>query len=363
MNNPILWNAFRLVENCLVLAERKLLFPCFSAGVGHILLFHRVVKNNEVCIGRQSEWEVTQDRLERIIHFYRAENYEFISIDEMYNRIAGRKPGNRFVVFTFDDGCKSFMELAYPALRKHNVPAIVYIISNFMLKNTIKWEDHLGAVIETNNHITLMSDQVVEHCRSKGDTRRASHEQALADFTGLNTPLGISSIKQWLRNHRHSCSKGPNMQFLSSEDVKLLSSDKLITIGAHSANHLVLSRLTKNDLWEEFVTSKQVLEEVIDGPVDHFAYPYGGRTHVGIREREFARRAKYKTASSTRPGNLTFGHNECFYDLPRFNVNEKSNPYALYSICRGIRSGCYKFVDRVRSNWELLLNTNTDGHI
>ena len=49
-------------------------------------------------------------------------------------------------------------------------------------------------------------------------------------------------------------------------------------------------------------TSRARIEDVLQRPVVHFAYPYGDRIAAGPREFAIARAAGFKTAVTTRPG-------------------------------------------------------------
>ena len=70
---------------------------------------------------------------------------------------------------------------------------------------------------------------------------------------------------------------------LSKEDIKTLISNPLITLGAHSHNHLSLRNLSEEECIEEMKISKQTLEEFTQLKTNHFSYPYGGENDVGKR--------------------------------------------------------------------------------
>ncbi len=46
-------------------------------------------------------------------------------------------------------------------------------------------------------------------------------------------------------------------------------------IGSHSLTHACLTKLSRDGAWEEISTSKMRLEELLDGPITVFAYPFG----------------------------------------------------------------------------------------
>jgi peptidoglycan/xylan/chitin deacetylase (PgdA/CDA1 family) len=80
--------------------------------------------------------------------------------------------------------------------------------------------------------------------------------------------------------------------FLARSDLFELASLPGVTIGAHGANHVPLTRCSDLELQAELTTSKRYLEEAIGREVGAIAYPYG---EVDRRVRDAAVRAGYRT--------------------------------------------------------------------
>ena len=114
---------------------------------------------------------------------------------------------------------------------------------------------------------------------------------------------------------------------MSWEDIKKISYDPLVTIGAHTVNHYNLRKLSPHDLVYELRKSKERIEEKIGRDVDHFAYPFGSKSTAGRREFEAAASAAFKMATTTRGGNIFPGHKEHLYCLPRISVTWENLDY------------------------------------
>lgn len=67
-------------------------------------------------------------------------------------------------------------------------------------------------------------------------------------------------------------------------------------IGAHTLTHRRLTRLTKEHVLEELLSSKEILEEVLENPVVSFCYPEGKFNH---RVSKWVSEAGYKVARTT----------------------------------------------------------------
>ncbi len=104
-------------------------------------------------------------------------------------------------------------------------------------------------------------------------------------------------------------------EYINEEQLKMLSSDPLCTIGAHSITHPML-RYSK-DFQNEISGSKKILEEIICKPIDFFAYPYGRQSAVSNRVRECVKKYGYKAAFSTIFAPLSSVSLKNRYFLPR----------------------------------------------
>jgi peptidoglycan/xylan/chitin deacetylase (PgdA/CDA1 family) len=66
-----------------------------------------------------------------------------------------------------------------------------------------------------------------------------------------------------------------NDGYLTSEDVRVLASHPLITIGSHSLFHRHLTKLPLNEARRELIDSKRILQETTNQTINLLAYPYG----------------------------------------------------------------------------------------
>jgi len=81
--------------------------------------------------------------------------------------------------------------------------------------------------------------------------------------------------------------------FLSWDNIKEMSKNKLISFGSHGCTHAALTSLEKNDIEYELIFSKDEIESKIGKKIDLFAYPYG-MVNSGIAE--MAKESGYRAA-------------------------------------------------------------------
>ena len=102
---------------------------------------------------------------------------------------------------------------------------------------------------------------------------------------------------------------------MTENEVRTIASDGLVTIGAHTVTHPVLSRLDARACHREITESKLACEALIGMPVAAFAYPYGD---FNAEAHEAVRAADFSLACSTRrvPASVTSD----VFALPRIHV-------------------------------------------
>lgn len=108
--------------------------------LGDILMLHRVVEHRSDDPA-QRELEVTHDFLEQTIMDYRQKGYTFIKIDELpiFNFHFPLFNSSRFVCLTFDDGYQDNYDIAYPLLKRLEVPFAVYVTTGFIDNRLPMW--------------------------------------------------------------------------------------------------------------------------------------------------------------------------------------------------------------------------------
>jgi peptidoglycan/xylan/chitin deacetylase (PgdA/CDA1 family) len=111
--------------------------------------------------------------------------------------------------------------------------------------------------------------------------------------------------------------------YLSNEQLNILSKEPLCTLGSHTLNHPVLR--TCEYAKEEIVRSKQILENIIEKQVHHFAYPYGAVRAVSIYNIIQTKNARYHSAVSSIESRLNYFSTLNKLYLPRINVGYLSS--------------------------------------
>ena len=285
-------------------------------GKGAIICLHRVLPDKSV----ENEYLPNSNmsmKQSSFIDFtkYLSNNYNVVSIDELIRHLESNS--NEFkLCLTFDDGYKDNINYALPVLEKFNLPAVIYICTNFIEGEAVMWWFELWECIIEKNSIQYGKKYL--KCRTKSEKIKAftilKNEIMLMSKLNQNNLLTEISDTKKRKNYSHLC--------MNWKDIKFLDKHELITIGSHSHSHSFLSNENMDNIKNDISKSKDILEKKLGHTIIHFAYPYGTKNSYGIREMNLIKNSKFKSAVSTECKKININN---LYNLPRLGFNQNFN--------------------------------------
>jgi peptidoglycan/xylan/chitin deacetylase (PgdA/CDA1 family) len=226
---------------------------------------------------------------------------------EEYERMTNgsMKVKGKNLLLTFDDGLKSNLFLANSLLKELNIKAIFFVISDFvMMTNSSNISDFIS-------------------------------ENLLSDNNKLKIP------KNWT-----------NMDL---NDLRMLI-DAGHTIGYHTKTHVRLSNNLPTDLLQEEVhNGADILENLLNIKIKHFAYPYGSINSIDKRALKLSRERFKYVHTGIRGDNVEFSKGLVFRDAIAFQL--ENNKYNLFSeslikaFLSGFGDSYYKNTRKKIKNW------------
>jgi peptidoglycan/xylan/chitin deacetylase (PgdA/CDA1 family) len=307
----------------LYFSGANVLMRPFVHGVGAILTLHHVRPERPDDFQPNRLLEITPDFLEQVVRYLRRRRLDIVSLDEMHRRLVEGHVGRRFVCITIDDGYRDTQEYAYPILKHFDVPFAVYIPTSFPDRLGELWWLALEAVVARNGRITLLVDgreQGFECYTVSG--KRDLYNQLYRYVRSLATEDELRRFVRDLSARYHVdiaefCTK----LCMDWKELATLAADPLVTIGAHTVNHVMLAKVPERSARSEMEMSRSVIEASLGKRPDHLSYPVGDRTSAGPREFTIAGELGFKTAVTTRPGVLFRAHRDHLMALPRISIN------------------------------------------
>ncbi len=288
---------------------------------GLVYMLHHIMQKNPKGIPTNEDLKVSPQFLEKIICKYRKQNFDFISLDDLYELIISGKARQRpFVIFTIDDGYMDNYTQAFPIFEKYNIPFTIFIATDFIDKKAILWWDCIENLIMTHESVTT-SDGRAYPCKTfqqRWNTFRYLRERILN--------LDQNCLEQGLNEmftHYDIDWYGPiKEKGMTWSQIKALADHPLCTIGGHTVSHPSLKILSAEEAEQEMREGIERIAQAVQQPVRFFAYPYGTPHEIGEREFHLIEGLGIQLAFMAHQGCITVDNMKNVTHLPRVYLKE-----------------------------------------
>ena len=288
-------------------------------GAGIIYMLHRVVPDGTPIV--YPGYEVSVSDVRAALTAVRRLGWDIVSIEEVAARLA-RADGRRFVCFTFDDGYLDNFSVALPVFREFRAPLCVYVTTGFLDRSVFYWWGGLEELVTKSDEVVVPETPQTAARRMPARTL-AEKRKAFEVLDSLGHRLNDRIFPEFSRMFEKA---GIDPQQLLERDtvsaaqLATFSRDPLVTIGSHTVSHPRLAQLPTEQAALELRESRRHLEALLDREIGHLAYPFGRHDACGAREFDLARASGYKTAVTTRSGNIFTEHRSHLTALPRREI-------------------------------------------
>lgn len=331
----------------------------FTQGCGAVFMMHHVRPARTSAFQPNRHLEITPEFLRLAVERIRANGYEIIALDEAVDLLKSGYGNHRYAVLTFDDGYKDNLEVAYPILKELEAPFTVFITSGLIDRTCELWWLALEKIIAENDEVifTQAGEASGLPCASLDD--KIACFDKIVDY--LTLEIGEYDQRKIIRalseKYGLDLAAMADELMMTWDQVRELSSDPLVSIGAHTHEHYAMARLEASVARADVLKGLGRLEEELGRRPKHFAYPYGKSHAVSLRDAEIVREIGFASSVTTLPGVLQSANARDPMMLPRVSLNGRFQdpgivdqyltgaPFALYRAARwaasgfGVRSG------------------------
>jgi len=276
-----------------------------------ILMYHRIADDPEdpysLC--------VSPDHFEAQLRTIR-ETAEVVDLDRLTADVAespwrryqspGRaRPARAQVVLTFDDGYADNLLTALPIAEALGVPMTVYVTTGGLDSTKGFWWDRVALLLQGRREVELDVEIGGRQLRISLRGEKAASTALVALHTRLRLQA-VAAIEAALVVIADQLSvpmpEPKGARVMTRDELRTLAASPLVTIGAHTVDHVLLSGRSLAEQIETMARSKTELESLLGRPVRHFAYPYGDFDAVSV---EVAQQCGFETATTTLSGRVT----------------------------------------------------------
>lgn len=307
-------------------------------GTGVILMLHRVLNNdraaelphrNELCVGPEA--------FEHLL-IWLLRHFECVPLMSLLMANPESVPDRPRVTLTFDDGWRDNAMNAFPLLRQYQVPASIFLSTDFIGSRQHFWWESIGETL-WGSHGRMARHSLIEHLQHIGRPLPVMLDDLDVHRRSLSLVHYLQSLKtlepQVLRELSEACPRGAQPQALDWSQVRMMEDSGLIRFGPHGASHAILTGLDDQRLHEELTRSRAALENGCAQPLPVYCYPNGNHD---ARVRQQVAAHGYPFALGAETGLYRYDGDPL--NLPRFGVSQSSAHYPellAWRIRRGAR--------------------------
>jgi peptidoglycan/xylan/chitin deacetylase (PgdA/CDA1 family) len=266
----------RQAKNALTRSGLSGVVRFFNRGRGLILMYHGIVADSV-----SQEWnQVTQDAFDMQMAFLK-KKYTVVPLGDLVDLIAAGRLPPYTASITFDDGYRSVHDLAYPVLVRHQLPATVYLVTSFVgsERHRYLWTDHITALLFSCRQTALdLSSVDLGRYELGSPSAVLTARREIANRLKLVPDIRRRTVLDRLIEDHGTAIDHERFRIyhpMTWEEVQQLGTGGLVTIGAHTRTHPILSRIPASSLDAEIIGSLEDIQVHFGTRPRHFAYPNG----------------------------------------------------------------------------------------
>jgi len=230
-----------------------------------------------------------------------ARNYRVLPLEDLVERLQrGGLPRNTLAI-TFDDGYRDNLTHAAPILSRLGLPATIFLATGFIGTAEVPWFDRLAHGLKKSTMDVVRTPWGDELALSGLPARMRAMERTLEHFKRVPDEERHRGLDELLTALGVTDQRIFKNLMLSWDDVHAVRGLGF-TIGAHTVNHPILSRVTPQRAWTEILGSRTMIESACGAAPRAFAYPNGGTEDYTETVKRLVREAGFTCAVTTRFG-------------------------------------------------------------
>lgn len=191
---------------------------------------------------------------------------------------------------TVDDGHRSFYDVIFPVLKKHGVCASLFVSPKICRDRDNFWFQEIQGY----------DNRILRTCSAEVIGTTATVLEGFSPAC-IFKAMRSDQMEEVIRRYRARTSaprKGP--QNVSVEELQEMADSGLVSVGAHTMTHPILTNERNSSCEYEIEASVNELRTLLDRDVKYFAYPNGiANLDFGPREERVVRSCGIEMAFST----------------------------------------------------------------
>jgi peptidoglycan/xylan/chitin deacetylase (PgdA/CDA1 family) len=306
---------------------------CLGAERLTVLAYHRVTPlGSGEFRGFRQVVSASPQGFERQLEWIRSSSFTPIGLSDLLRFMRSEAPlPPRALLITFDDGYADNYIHAFPALRRHGLPATIFLLTSGLDTNLPPWWDWLAWAFEATDRKTAPLPMVGQQSLAipaQRDTLLALLMRRLKELPESNKRDTLTRIGDALAVAPPEPQPG---LFMNWDQVREMSACG-IEFQPHTVTHPILSRVPPDQAaWEIEESGRRITAETGQA-MQAFAYPNGQAGDYDRTTIDALRKLGYAAAFTLVPGHLGYADvRRHALEIPRIYVggNDSLDVFAV----------------------------------
>jgi len=290
-------------------------------------MFHRIDQSPDPL-----SLSISFSRLKEIALLLKQQGW-LLSIDKAIKNLCNNRTKRQInYVLTFDDGYSDNMKLLF--LAKEDIPSVIYITTN-RLGHIVLWPYRLiNAIFHATENFLDLTSVGLNHYQLIDNQQKQDTVIQINHWLKQFEPKRIEELIDMIEEITKPNSPIHEDRMLTLEEINLLN-EAGVAIGAHTRNHVILTKVDIEKQREEIEGCYRDLKKILKkNSAFHFAYPNGTSDDFNDEIVSMVKQAGFQSAVTTIYGINKPGDD--LFTLKRIAVDDNSflTPWSTFSKCR-----------------------------
>jgi peptidoglycan/xylan/chitin deacetylase (PgdA/CDA1 family) len=292
-----------------------------------VLMYHRVLSAEAAA----QSWShpaiiVRRETFDRQMRWLRR-HFDVLDLEQFEARLREGRPFDApSCLVTFDDGWYDNYAEAWPILKAHRVPAVIFLPVAFIGTGRMFWQERMKALLAAIRQRADVDAPFADRARASlrelgldavldadaAALRQTLHAATAARKLGAGADAVLPALQALLGREPDL----PADAFMTWDMVREMAGQG-IAFGGHSVSHRLLTTIAREDAAREAAESRAAIAASLGRPATTFAYPNGSFDDGVV---EAVRGAAYQLAFAVTPGPV--GPDVDRFAVPRINMHE-----------------------------------------
>ncbi|AFU98956.1 polysaccharide deacetylase family protein [Simiduia agarivorans] len=239
-----------------------------------ILMYHRVLPADDPRYAEEEPGMVVEPQTFDLHLEILSQHFEVIGLQSFLTDKTTKLSKKPKCAITFDDGWADNYQFAWPLLKKHRMPATIFLASDYIGTDLDFWPNQVNRLLKHARDAFLNAFTLDVDINPQLTEREFGSNliRSLKRHTDKEIYRALDALPPNLQSLRRADVPG----LMNWTQVMEMAQDPLIDFGSHTRKHYRLNLLNdETDLTSEIVLSRNDIEQKLGKPVLLFCYPNG----------------------------------------------------------------------------------------